>query len=402
MEGNYPGERAQGKPDKRESAMGELGFLHILNDGFFASLPLLIPFIQKDIPMEFGKIGFLTGLLNSAGIALALPAASLAAAMGGRRLLVFAAFLYSAAFIVTGLAGSYAVLMIAFIVASLGFGVFHPVSFALIANESRDEELGNRMGNFTAIGDIGKLGISACVTFLVSVLAWRGAALAYGAIPLAAIASLSLFRRPATAPAPARPHGSAKARGLRRSARYRVAVTACFLDTFASSSLFAFIPFLFVHRGAPPALLGALSGAFFVGNMLGKKVIGQITDRFGCRNVFIVSEIAMAILLVVLSVLERSAAIALVSVLVGAVTKGTVPVINTLVAQSVPDRSLNERAFGFVSTVGGIAAFAAPIAFGFLAQRAGILSVFWGSAVFALLATIPILAGWEASLPAKR
>lgn len=46
-----------------------------MNDGYLASFPLLLPFIQKDLDIQFSTIGMLTGLLNMAGIFLAMPAA---------------------------------------------------------------------------------------------------------------------------------------------------------------------------------------------------------------------------------------------------------------------------------------------------------------------------------------
>ena len=152
---------------------------------------------------------------------------------------------------------------------------------------------------------------------------------------------------------------------------------------------FYFIPFLLVHRGIPTALLGALSGAFFVGNMLGKVLVGRAVDKLGCFSVFVVSEIVMAVLLIYLSSETSTALIALISILLGAVTKGTVPVINTMVTNSVADRALYAKAFGIASLVGGVAAVIAPSVYGLVAERFGIVAVFHLCACFALLAIIP-------------
>jgi MFS family permease len=76
--------------------------------------------------------------------------------------------------------------------------------------------------------------------------------------------------------------------------------------------------------------------------------------------------------------------------MLGAVTKGTVPIINTIVAKVVPDKRLYEKAFGISSLTTGIAAALSSVAYGFIAEKYSILSVFHVSAFFALCAPIPI------------
>jgi len=366
--------------------VSSLGVLHVLNDGFLASLPLLLPFMQKDLSLGFESIGLLSSILAFAGVVLALPSARIARKFGGLRVLGIALLLYSVAFIFAGCASGLVSLSISFALASIGFGLFHPIAFALVAHASGAQEVGRKMGSFTAIGDLGRIGIAAAATFLVAALGWRETAILYGVLPLLMFA---LFFRRTPVHLDAAAKVGAKPHGLRCSENFIFAIIAGGLDALASSSIFIFIPFLLVHRGIPTALLGALSGAFFVGNMLGKVLVGRAVDKLGCFSVFVVSEIVMAALLFYLSSETSTVLIALLSVLLGAVTKGTVPVINTMVTNSVPDRALYEKAFGIVSFVGGVAAVVAPSVYGLVAERFGIVAVFHLCACFALLAIIP-------------
>lgn len=372
--------------------LSHVGFLHVLNDGWLASLPLLLPFIQGDLGIDFAQIGLLTSVLSMAGVALALPAASIARKAGGFRTLVAGAVLYSLAYIAVGLSGNFASLLLSFGLASVGFGLFHPIGFALVAHASGAEELGKRMGGFTAVGDIGRVGVAACVTLLVALVDWRRAALVYGCVPL--VLALGLFaasRRLSPRPDPA--PGRGEARGLRRNRRFILAAASGFIDTLASSSLFVFIPFLYVHRGARAALLGSLSGAFFVGNMLGKVLSGRIADRLGSGKVFVLSELLMAGLLLALSGAKSVPAMIAISVLLGAVTKGTVPVLNTIIADSVPDRRLFDKAFGVGAFANGIAAAAAPLFLGWVIDERGIVAVFRICAALAVAAIVPVAIG---------
>jgi len=376
-----------------------LGFLHILNDGFLASFPLLLPFIQKDLGLGFGTVGLLSGALGSAGVVLALPSSAIARRYGGHRVLRFAMALYGAAFILTGVSPGIALVTVSFLLASVGFGLFHPIGFALVARDGAGKDLGRKMGGFTAIGDIGRVGMAAATTVLIAYLGWRGSAALYGAIPLALLLFSALFcRRPARVEeGPA--ESVVKPRGLRYSVDFILAIAAGSVDALASSSLFIFIPFLLLYRGVPPALLGSLSGAFFIGNMLGKLALGKVIDKLGSYRVFIAAEIVMAGLLVWLSVVESTVLLAGLSIALGAVTKGTVPVINIIVTDSVPDKGLYEKAFGIVSFASGVSGVVAPIVYGALAERFGVVSVFHLSACFALLAIAPVLV---AAMRAKR
>ncbi len=364
-----------------------LGLLHVLNDGLLASLPLLLPFMQQDLGLDFAAVGLLSSILASAGVVLALPSARLARRYGGLRVLGAALLLYSLAFILAGCATGIFSLAACFALASVGFGLFHPIAFALVAHGSSAQDVGKNMGDFTAVGDLGRIGIAAAATLLVAALSWRQTAIVYGVLPPLLFA---LFvRRPAVALTVEASGDGAPAHGLRCSENFVMAVIAGGLDALASTSIFIFIPFLLVHRGVSTALLGALSGAFFIGNMLGKVLVGRVVDKFGCLRVFVVAEMAMAVLLFCLSHATATALIALFSILLGAVTKGTVPVINTMVSNAVPDRALYAKAFAIVSFVGGVAAVVAPFVYGLVAERCGIVAVFHLCACFALLAITP-------------
>lgn len=367
-----------------------LSYLHIMNDGWFASLPLLLPFIQKDLKFSFSRIGLLTSILSLASIALALPSASISKKFGGYKVLVLAVLLYSFSFAITGLAKSFNYLIVAFIIGSIGFGIFHPISFALIAHSSTKNELGKKMGSFTAIGDIGRIGISAGVTLLISLVSWRNTALLYGIIPIILVIGLIVITKKNSL-WNEKEIQSEKVHGLHCNVQFILAIISSFIDSLASSSLFVFIPFLYILRGASTALLGSLSGAFFIGNMLGKIISGKITDVFGSNKVFITSEIIMAGLLTVLSITESIPLMAAISVLLGAVTKGTVPVLNTIIANSVSDKRLIDKAFGIGSFVNGVAAVIAPLLFGIIIDKLGIARVFQVSAYFAVIATIPLI-----------
>lgn len=369
-----------------------LSFLHVINDGYLASMPLLLPFVQGELGIGFREIGLLGSILGASGTALALPSSWLAKRYGGMRILFVAVFLYSLSFLIVGFSSGFYTLAAAFFLASIGFGVFHPIGFALVAGTSDAKAIGKKMGNFTAVGDFGRIGIAAAVTFFVSIISWRGTAFAYGLTPLVCITfSFFLFRQQGGKPEQPGRQEKNKAQSLLRNGTFIMMALAGALDSLASSSLFIFLPFLLLHRGIPTALIGTLSGAFFAGNLLGKVIIGRFVDRFGGFRVFTISELSMAALLVMLALSPSVPAIIVLSVCLGALAKGTVPVVTSLVASSVGPEGSLEQAFGVSSFIGSFAGILAPLAFGFLAAKYGIISVFLFSACIALSAILPVI-----------
>jgi len=114
-----------------------------------------------------------------------------------------------------------------------------------------------------------------------------------------------------------------------------------------------------------------------------------LVDKFGNTNVFIMSEILMAIFIVILANSPSFIIMIVASVILGVFTKGTVPVIQTMVSHSVEKHGNFEQAFGLNSLVVEVATTLAPICLGFLSDRFGITAAFNISAIFALVAAVP-------------
>ncbi|MBL8966600.1 MAG: MFS transporter [Spirochaetaceae bacterium] len=411
-------------PRSAGTPLARLSALHVLNDGLLASLPLLLPLAKEELALGLPEIGALGGILSAAGVALAFPSAWIAGRLGGARALRWALGACGAGFLLFGLSRGFAGAAAAFALASLGFGIFHPIAFSLVAagadgeggetgvnakggegGKGRRASVGKRMGDFTAVGDFGRLGFAASVTLAASLLTWRGAAFLYASVPLAVFAAATLLSRRAGRGAGAGAGGAggadAEARESAAKRRPRAALkpnralvltlAAIALDGMAGSSLFMFLPFLLVERGIPAALLGSLTGAFFLGNLFGKTLLGRLSDRAGNRAVFAAAELLMAALLVLVARAGSTPAIVGLSVLLGAMTKGTVPVLNTMLADAVKESGAYELAYGAGSFASGVAASLSPLLFGLVAGSLGIESVFLASAGFALAAILPAL-----------
>ena len=369
-----------------------LPILHLFNDGYLAAMPLVLPFAAEEFSIPLSMVGLLGSLLSFSGIILALPAGAAAARFGAVRLLSFAVLCYSIGFLLLGTAGGIAAIFAAFILGSIAFGIFHPIAFSAVAKESSSSQLGRNMGIFAATGDIGRIAFAAAVTFIIGLTSWRFTSFLYG------IAALFLFlfcfiyalRRNDGNKETASKSKKKLDYSILKKKAFGLSNAASFLDSFANASLFIFIPFLLTFRGIDAAFIGVFTSVFFVGNLLGKVIMGRLTDRVKEEYLFIGCECCIFIALIILALSPSAVIISLLALILGFFTKGTVPIVSTMIAQSVGETEY-EAAYSVNSLSTSIANTLAPLFFGLLADILGVQAIFFACGIAALLAAIPVI-----------
>ncbi|AEV28094.1 arabinose efflux permease family protein [Sphaerochaeta pleomorpha str. Grapes] len=369
-----------------------LSLFHFLNDGYLATLPLFLPFIQKDIGLSMYAVGLLGSILNASGIVLALPSVYVAKRFGMMKVLLACLLFYGGSFFIVASSNGLMLLLLAFIFAGIGFGVFHPVAFSSIVKEhSKTTGLGRKMGSFMAIGDLGRVGISSAVTFIIVFIGWKKTAVIFGCIPflLFAVFYTSINHRNKEAVAVKKDSKTPYSLQYFKNKEFLKACSCSVIDALASSSLFLFLPFLFAGNGIPASFIGLFTSVFFIGNLLGKSLLGRVVDSFGQKRTFIICELAMALFLIALTLAKSIPFVLLFAFILGGLTKGTAPITSTMLANSVCESEGYEKAFGIHSFVVSIAATIAPLLLGTISSFYGISFVFIACAFFAILATIP-------------
>jgi MFS family permease len=166
---------------------------------------------------------------------------------------------------------------------------------------------------------------------------------------------------------------------------------ASLLDAFGSTQVFVFLPFLLFAKGIDPRVIGAFAFAFTFGGFAGKTVLGRLVDRFGAKIVFYISEAVMAVLLIVLILAEQFYSIIGASLLLGIVTRGTVPVIQMIITEPVRESREYNDIFAINNFSRGIANILSPLLYGFVASAASISWSFGIMAIVVLLALVPVM-----------
>ncbi|HSW97356.1 MAG TPA: MFS transporter [Candidatus Saccharimonadales bacterium] len=369
-----------------------LNLLHILNDGSKVGLVILLPFIAKDLHINLIQVGLLGTILNVCLILFAIPAGYFSTRIGGFKTLLIALLFYALGYFATGFVSSYVNLFCTFFIAGIGFGMFHPIALILLTEWVDKRTRGREMGNFTALGDIGTVGIPIILVFLIPFFGWRSVALSFGI--LMGLVCIFLYKRQ---PAKKEEYVSSKQKQVKsffwflKHKQFLLVAAVGGLDAFASGSLFIFLPFFLLRKGISSETLGMFAAVFFIGSFIGKAFLGRFVDTFGNKKVFILSELSMAILIILLTQVNSFILIMVIAVILGGFTKGTAPVSATMLSDVIDKEGHAEKAFGINGVLQGVAISISPALLGVISDKFSIIIAFYTMAFVAVCAAIPAI-----------
>ncbi|MFN8524963.1 MAG: MFS transporter [Chloroflexota bacterium] len=367
--------------------------LHICNDAFFAIIYPLLPFIAAEFDLSYASVGLLKTAFSASSGVLQLPAGLLAERWGEYALLAWGNGWVAAGLVAMAAAGSFGLLLTLTVVAGLGGNVQHPLASTMVARAWEGSRRGTAIGTLNFAGDLGKMSAPALVGLFALTVGWRGTLVALGIFGILFSIGVAVLRpwvRPPPLPAERRSDGSAHADqdGRIPSAFWMLCVVGM-LDGTTRTAALTFLPFALEGRGMGTAEIGFLFSIVFAGGAAGKFLCGPLGDRFGPFSVVLVTELTTALALCGL-VWGPTAGLLAVAVVFGFGLNGTSSVLYAAVAQLVPSGKRG-RGYGLYYTVIDVAAAAAPVAYGVVADRYD-LAVTFGLMALLTFAVVPLAA----------
>lgn len=375
---------------------------HIIIDGLFDSVPILLSFMIISFGSNEKDAGIIISLAIMISTLTGLSTKFFSQHFGSLRTLIIITLLYGFGFFANAFAPNIYLAGFCFIIAIAGYGLFHNVAFSYLTSNSERQSLGKVIGDFTAIGDIGRIPFASLAGFFAAFSVfgfpgWRIVCLTYGlgVLLFSGYIFVSSFYKKeiikqknsptleTTSPLPSF--------SLLRNSQYALPMCASVLDALASDHVFTFLPFLLLAKGIDPKVIGTFALAFTFGCFLGKVACGRMVDIFGTRKVFVISEVIMAILLVTLVIGQQLFILVGTSLLLGIVTKGTVPVVQTIITEPVREKHNYDDIFAISSFCRGTTNMITPLLFGFIASSFGVIWIYDIMAIIAVCAVIPVL-----------
>lgn len=367
--------RAEHAIDKR---LFGLSWAHFLNDGAANYLPGVLPAVLISLHEPVRMAGVLAASLMI-GQALQPLMGWIADRIGGRSLIILGLSASSAGGALIGVANTAWVAIGLLLLIGVGSALFHPQALAIVRSMVQSRQ-GLTTSLFLVGGELGRGVWPTAASFIVVHLGLPS--LWLFALP-AAITIPFLFRW-----APKLPGKRSRGQTIEWRTHTRpmtLLIGYSGIRAFVTFGLATFIPILWHVRGGTLVGGASIITAMLVVGVIGNIVGGHLADRFGRRSILVVSSIASAVLIPVVSNTQGAWIWIAASVLGIALFLSASTTV--LIGQDTfpENRSMGSGiALGFANGVGAVLVFIV----GFWVNGNDVATVFWVLAAAGLLSAI--------------
>ncbi len=343
---------------------------HVWSDLFFALYAPLLPLIKDDLDLSFTEVGMLKSLYSAASTVLQVPVGFLAERVGEFWLLVGGNVWVALGLVAMSLAPSFGALLAATLLGGLGGGTQHPLASGIVSRAYDTKARATAVGTVNFAGDLGKMAAPAVALVVAVAYGWRETMLFTGIAAVAFFLASTVVRRSVDIGRP-EPAGSSQAHGGGGTiAGFKVLSVVGFIDSGIRAAALTFVPFILTDRGMGESIIFVMLILLLAGGALGKYVCGWLSERHGLISIVWVTK-ALAAALLAATVVAPMAAMAPLMVLLGVGLNGTSSSLYATVALFTP-QARRSRMYGFFYTTNSIGEFAAPLAFGRIADWSSI------------------------------
>ena len=376
--------------------------LHIFNDGYLASLALLLPFIAADLGLNYTQSGLIKTASSVAITSAQIPAGLLAERIGEVLVLGLGTAWFGLSYMAMLLVAGYPLLLLVALAAGTGGGAYHPVGTALIANIFPPSRSGAAIGALNTFGDVGKVVFPALTGMLVVAVGWRWSFAVQGAAGMAvALCYLFFFRREIGAArrriALRGKREKANPRAGNRTLRnWMIGWGICaprqfalysvigFLDVAVRTAATAFLGFVLIGIGVEQGALGWLLSLTFFGGACGKLLCGMLIRWWASKSIIFFTELVMILGCLALPQISAGWQLFIFLPLFGFLLNGTSSVIYIGLAPTIAPQE-RSRGYALYYTLNFFSSALAPYIFGLVGDTLGLEAIFFGAGVLMAL-----------------
>jgi predicted MFS family arabinose efflux permease len=371
----------------------------------------LFPFMMKDLNLSYQELGSLIGILGLAWGVCSILMGRLSDSIGRKRILVGAMLVFSLLSSFSGVAGSFAGLLLIRAIMGLAEGAFTPTSVAAVAEASRPSRRGINQGIQLSMFSLMGLGFAPIiVTQLLRVVPSWHWIFALSAVPGIIVAALiaGLLREHSVDALSqdlkvVAPGDTPRWTNLFKSRNVVLAMLAAICAMAGIFVISAMVPnYLIDHLHLDPVQMGFVLSAIGFGGVLGAIGLSGISDFIGRRKTASAAFALAAIFLYVFTIVGPHPTVLFALLFaVSFFALGLLGLLTGPIATEAAPVGLVASAIGIVSGTGEIfGGGVAPAVAGFIAQHYGIQftllfalgGLICGAAVsFALTETAPRL-----------
>jgi FSR family fosmidomycin resistance protein-like MFS transporter len=362
--------------------IGLLALGHFVIDVTQGSLPAVLPFLKQMHGLTYAQVAMIVLAGNLTSSIIQPLFGYLSDRVARRWILPLSVFVAGAGVALLGLAPGYWGVLGLVVVLGLGVAAWHPEGYKTATVVGGDRKA-TALSWFSLGGNVGIAVGAPLMTFLVvsyGAIGTLGMLVPPALVGLLLLAALPLFSREMGTPRVAR----ARREGVTMPGAMALLIAVVTVRAWTSLGFTTFVPFYYIDTlGADPRMVGVLLFVFLGSGALGTVIAGPIADRVGPRE-FMQWVPLVALPFGVLFLLSGGPVALVMLALFGGVLTSSFAV-SVVLAQAYLPRSAGMASgliVGFAIGLGGVGV----AALGWLADRWGVPTVLWISALMPLAA----------------
>jgi len=364
-----------------QSLVGAVSLGHGATHWAAATFFLLLPAMSADLGLNYTQAGMLATAYYVGSMVSNLPS-GIVVDLTGRRILyqLLALLLGSAALAALGLTDNFATLWICLVLLGAANMLWHPAAISYLSIHL-PRNRGYSMAIHSLGANIGDAAGPLAAGWLLLSFSWQHTAQINAVTGLICAALIVLVcGRDDPASGPRRPHHRDFWKDLAKLMASRAQWSFFLMSgfrTMTQAGLLTFLPlYLANDLGMSPVTMGASMMALQLGGLVATPAAGIISDRIGRRPIVLAGMTSTTIIVVLMTFITNHALyVACISVL-GFFMYAMRPVIQSWQMDRSPPQLLASMTSALF-TVQAVLSAAAPLAGGFLADRYGLISVFY-------------------------
>ena len=360
---------------------------HGLTHWYPSTFYLLLPIIGKELGLTYGEIGLVMTCQFIAGAVANIPGGILVDTVGRKGVLMAVSlFWVGFPYLLMGFAHGY--LMLLACVALVGFGnsLWHPTAIPTLARRY-PERKGLVLSLHGMGGNVGDALAPLAVGALLTWLTWREVVILNVMPGLVMSLLILVFLGTLRLGHPAKPGAVEKGqsladyfRGVPALFRNRSLVLLTMGGAFRSmtqNTLLTFLPvYLAYEMGFSPFWVGAGMFLLQAAGFAASPIAGHLSDTMGRRRIMMTSMLMTGVILAFMTFAGRSHAFIVFVAVLGFFLYAIRPVLQAWLLETTP-RNMGGTSIGILFGAQSLGSSVAPLVAGIIADRYGLLSVFW-------------------------
>jgi FSR family fosmidomycin resistance protein-like MFS transporter len=360
---------------------------HALTHWYPATFYLLLPLIGNELGLTYSQIGAILTCQAAAGAVSNVLGGLVIDSIGRKGLLMgLCLFWVGGPYFLMGLTHEYWTLLTCAALVGIGNNVWHPTAIPLLA-QRYPERKGLVMSVHGMGGNLGDALAPLAAGALLALLSWREVVIV-NVLPGIAMACVLLITLGGLRGREPGKSGEAKPkrrivdvlrdfRGLLANRTLIFLSASSIFRSMTQSSLMTFLPiFLASQMGYSPVAIGACMAGLQGAGFAAAPVAGHLSDRMGRRQIVISSMTTSGVVLLAMAIAGNSPWFVLFVAVLGFFLFAIRAVMQAWLLDATP-ANMGGSSIGVLFAIQSIGSAAGPITSGLLADRFGLMAVFY-------------------------